>query len=438
MIFVQNVLHLFHKIIYIMSVTYKIMVMPHQVRSDGSNFIRIRITHDRQKRYFKTAILLEKKEYTPSGKIKNDEKLRMAEDVVRRMKDVTNAIDSFDLAGMDCEEVIKRIETGLTKPKKFTLDFYEYGLTVAGRKSKGTAQIYTVALNAMLRFFKNEHPDISQITVRNLRKFEEYLSNEKVVKVDWRTGKSKSINKTKGKRAPSLYIGAIRHVYKCARLEFNEPDQGIINIPVDPFEYYSVPKIPASRHRDIPLEWVQLMIDQRESLTERIRMAVDAFLISFGLMGMNAVDMFTCEKPKKDILHYYRTKTTERRDDEAEMFVRIEPCIKKIIKEYKDSSRCFDYHKKYSNKDTFTTALNQGLKIWIKRNNLEHFTFYSARHTWATVARSKKGGMEKSLITAGLCHVDYSTNKMDDVYARLDWETVWDANAKVLGLLDWK
>jgi anaerobic ribonucleoside-triphosphate reductase len=109
----------------------------------------------------------------------------------------------------------------------------------------------------------------------------------------------------------------------------------------------------------------------------------------------------------------------------------------KLMKEYKGESRLFDYDRRYTNVDTFTTALNQGLSIWCKRYGQERFTFYSARHSWATIGRSKRCNIDKGLITAGLCHVSDSHNS-DDVYIRLDWEMVWDANAKILSVFDWK
>jgi hypothetical protein len=40
------------------------------------------------------------------------------------------------------------------------------------------------------------------------------------------------------------------------------------------------------------------------------------------------------------------------------------------------------------------------------------------------------------MITEGLSHSDAS-RKMDMVYIRKDWERVWDANVKVLGLFKW-
>lgn len=420
-----------------MSITVNPILLDRFKKSDGTNFYRVCITYKRKRHYMKTTICVGPEDLGRGGKVKNAAKLELIDDLVRRMRLAAAAIDKFDLVAMSLDDVVKEIKSKLSKPEEFRLDFVAFGRRIAAKKSPGTASVYQTSLNALVRFFKGRNPDISEINVRNLRKFEEFIRCEKVVKVNWRTGESKEINKTKGARAPSQYLAAVRHIYKAARIEYNDPDKGKFLIPVDPFEYYSVPRIPAAKHRDIPVETIQLMIDTRHELTGRIRMAVDAFLISFGLMGLNAVDLFNCDKPKKGILHYYRTKTANRRDDSAEMYVRVEDCISRIMKDYKGAIRCFDYSRRYSNEETFTTALNQGLKIWATRYKQESFTFYSARHSWATIGRGKRCNIDKGLISAGLCHVSESKTT-DDVYIRQDWEQLWDANAKILAVFDWK
>lgn len=408
------------------------------MRQDGTNIVRIRVTHKKQSKWIKTNITLYPQDMTKAGKPKNASVMRPALDLMDRMKEQTDKIDMYKLEAMSVDEVVEYINNALKEPEKFRLDFVEYGRLVASRKSKGNATTYNVAMNALERFFKGRHPDISEITVRNLRAFEQYINEENVVKVDWRTGKQKTIRKKKGNRAAPLYLSNIRHIYKCARIEFNDPDLGLFPIPNDPFEYYSVPKTPAAKHRNIEPEVIQLMIDTRHKYLGRVKMAVDAFLISFGLCGMNAADLFSCKKPKKNgILIYNRQKTAERRDDGAEMRVMIDPRIKEIMKDYADKDRCFDYHKRYKDKDIFTTALNQGLRRWIKDNRQEDFTFYSARHSWATIGRGKKCNISKDIITAGLCHVDES-NRTDDIYINFDWELLWDAQKTILDVFDWK
>lgn len=420
-----------------MAVTTDVVLLSHQWKEDGTNLFRIRITKDRKMRYLKTSLICHKSDLDRKGNVSTQAIKDAVEDERRKIRAIINEADTHDLDAMDVDEAARFIEGKLRRPKRFTLDFVEYGYRVAEKKSPGNAQTYYVALNALVRYFEGRHPDIGEITVRNLRGFEEFIRAEKVVKVNRITGERKASKKTKEKgRAASLYLAGIRHIYKCARMEFNDPDLGLFPIPVDPFEYYSVPKAPAAKHRDIPVETIQLMIDTRKSLEGRQRMAIDAFLMSFGLCGMNAVDMYSCLKPKKNgVLHYKRTKTTNRRDDEAEMWVKVLPCIKEIMKDYAHNTHAFDYCERYSRTDSFTTALNVELKRWATKHKQATFTFYSARHSWATIARSKRCNVDAKVVTAGLCHVDSS---VDDIYVNFDWEQLWDAQKKILDVFKWK
>ena len=420
-----------------MAVIFQAVVLPHQRKKDGTNVIRIRVTHNGESKWIKSNIVLSAKEQTKDGKPKSKVVMKPADDLIERMQDVVNHMDMFKVKNMSVAELVTYINNALKEPDKFALDFIEYGRKVSEKKrGKGTRQMYLVAMNAFERFCKGKHIDISELTVRRLRAFEAFLRDENTIRVNWRTGKVKETKKPKGDRAVSLYMSAIRHVYHCARLDYNDPDLGLFPIPNDPFEYYAVPKEPAPKHRDVPLEVIQLMIDTREQYKSRVRVALDAFLISFGLYGMNAIDLFTCTKPRNGMITYNRTKTKNRRDDKSEMRVKIEPCIQKIMDEYKDKDRCFDFYKRYSGIESFSSALNSGLKIWADEHKLDKFNFYSARHSWATIGAGKKCNISWDTISAGLCHV--SQKRVDAIYINQDWELIWDANKKILELFNWK
>ena len=419
------------------TVTINYVIFPHLKKDDGTNFVRIRITHKRKSRYLKTSITLERDDVSRSGKLRHDGKRKLAEDEVTTMREIVSGISTYTLDSMSLDDVVRYIEAKRADGEGFRLDFASYGMQIAEGMKPGTGKNYRVAMNCLVRFF-GYHPDISEITVRNMRSFEDYIRKEKNMVYHADVGLVEGEG-TKSERAVNMYTGAVRAIYKRARMEFNDPDLGIMRIPVDVFEYYKVPKVPPAEHRDIPMEWVQLMIDQRRGLSGRKRMAVDAFLISFALMGINAIDLFqSAEKPKDGVLHYYRTKTTDARDDRAEMYVRIEPCVQGLVSEYLDRARAFDFHRRYASVGTFVAALNKGLKAWKEMNKIDDdFTFYSARHTWATLGSSKRVGIDLVLVTEGLCHVDQA-RKIDFIYVRKDWERVWDANAKVLALFDWE
>ena len=420
-----------------MAITVDYVILPHLRKADGTNFIRLRITHKRKSKYIKTNIAVTSEHFTRSGNLKHQGKIDLATDEVRKYRNIVDAMPTSASDAMDVDEVLRYVTAKLAEEEEFRLNFVTYGMSIAEKKKASTGDQYKVAMRCLVRYFGHE-PDISEITVKSLRGFEEFIRKEP--KMATRARKSKK-EEVKYKSVISVIhnLAAVRSVYKAARLQFNEPDLGIFRLPVDPFDYYSVPKAPAPKHRDIPAEWVQMMIDQRKDLQGAERFGVDVFLISFGLMGINAVDLFSvAEKPKDGVLHYFRTKTTDSKDDRAEMFVRIEPCIADIIQDYIGKDRVFNFYQMYNRNQGLTVAVNKGLKKWYTRNGIEkHFTLYAARHTWPTLAASKKLEIEASIITDALTHSDKS-RAMDKVYTRTDWERVWDANAKVLGLFDWK
>ena len=421
-----------------MAITVDYVILPHLKKEDGTNFIRLRITHKRKSKYIKTNISVTAEDLTRSGNLKNQGKEDLADAEVRKWRGIVDKMPTLAQDEMDVAEVVGYIKAKIVEEEVFRLNFAEYGLGIAKEKKDATAGYYQSAMACLCRFFGHE-PDISEITVRSMRDFEAFIRSEKRKAYSPKKGE---IVEGKGKKSRSestvvKYISVMKSVYRSARKAFNEPDQGLMRIPADVFEYYEVPVAPPAEHRDIPAEWVQMMIDQRKDLQGRERLAVDAFLISFGLMGINAVDMYKCAMAKDGVVHYFRTKTTEKKADKAEMYVRIEPCIDALIRDYSGKSKMFDFCDRYISHRQFTHALNIGLRQWIARNKLEDFTFYSARHTWATLGASKQVGVDVAMITEGLSHSDAS-RKMDMVYIRKDWERVWDANVKVLGLFDWK
>ena len=171
-------------------------------------------------------------------------------------------------------------------------------------------------------------------------------------------------------------------------------------------------------------------------LTKEIdKKAADMFVLSFGLMGMNAVDLHGCLPPKGDILIYNRTKTKGRRDDRAEMHVKIDKRIRPLFDSWIDPTgkRALRVYKTTAN--TFSAELSVGLRRACKIMGItEPLTFYSARHTWATLAYS--AGVDKAVINDCLCHIDKNMS-ITDIYIAKDWEVMWRANEKVLDLFDW-
>lgn len=66
----------------------------------------------------------------------------------------------------------------------------------------------------------------------------------------------------------------------------------------------------------------------------------------------------------------------------------------------------------------------------IKVMRLQKFSFYSARHSWATIARNDLR-IDKWTIHEGLNHVDGAT-KITDVYIKRDFTRINEANFQMI------
>lgn len=156
-----------------------------------------------------------------------------------------------------------------------------------------------------------------------------------------------------------------------------------------------------------------------ENLTGKADFARRAFLISFCLCGVNVCDLWTMQPPKDNILHYYRQKTKDRREDGAEQFLKVPPVVATIAAPMVAKSGAFwlNWHK--IPEKNVLKKINQGLKILAKKLNLPpELSSYWARHSWATIARNDFK-IDIFDIAECLNHTP-PQNKIDFVYIKRD------------------
>lgn len=396
------------------SITFHPVVYANHKKEDGTYNVKIRVTFKRVSRKLPTTIFARKEDLTRSLTIKNAEINDKANDLIREMRSCLDDLNIFALDDMDVDQVVAHIKKRM-KGDGFHLDFFVWAQEALKGKSEHTADKYKTSINAFKNFLERDKLDINEITPLMMREFEEHLRQ--------RLGGRCA--------AQSFYPSGIGHIHRLAREKFN--DEMSVKKPItNPFEYYKAPPLRSSGHRDIDAFIVAEMFRERESLVKDERFAIDWFLISFMLIGANVADLITMEKEKDGVIHYYRTKTRFRREDEAEMFVRIEDIARPLIAEHscrvKGSPYQFDISR-YKETSQVIRRVSKGLKSWAKRHEYPEFTHYAARHTWATVAYSC--GINPAHITDSLNHVDQK-RKMDNIYVHKDWSIVWEANRKVL------
>lgn len=406
-------------------------------RADGTYNVRIRVTHNRDIRRLSTHIYLTDDDITRGRKIKNIKVLEQCEGLIAKCRNICNDL-GYESMVMSVDEIVERIKDGLAG-KRFRLDFIAYMRQKADEMSKGTGGIYRIVSNALCRFLKRDTLDISEINAAFLRNFETFIETEPSQRGHNRkTGKAEI--KPKSGRAVSLYLACVRATHNRAKLEYNDEDRGIIRIPYSPFKNYKLRPQPRTRKRALTPETVQAIIDlpYEDGNLSRRNLAKDCFILSFALIGMNSADMFYAEPVKRRTLIYYRRKTASRREDRAEMRVRIDHCLDRLMEKYADprGKRLFNFYTRYASPANFNAALNDGMKLIGEVLGIEALEFYAARHSWASIAQSSYVRVDKATVHEALNHVDPKM-AVTDIYTDRDWSVTWNANKKVLAIFDW-
>ena len=402
-------------------ITIKPVVIPTQRRRDGSYNIKIRITYKRKYRILSTHLTAAPGEVSKSGRLRSSINYLKANAIVMEMYKLISDLDYFTLTAMDVDDIVSLIGKKLfARPERFELDFFDYADRLIQGKCAGTAAAYRTAVNAFRRFLGEDSLDINAINVLMLRKFMKSLDA--------------TDRKVPGAAAYS-YITRLKTIYCAAQEEYNDEDNGHFCIPKNPFAKLRIRQVPMVARISKSPDFIRKIIRYDGLCTRTERMALDVFILSFGLMGMNAADMMEVRAPRGSVLVYNRKKTRSRRADGAEMRVRIEPCIQALAARYADpeGEYAFGFCRRYGSALYFSQAVRRGLISWAEKNGEEPFTLYSARHSWATIARSALCGIDKATIDECLCHVNQGM-KMADIYIEKDWSVLWDANQKVLRL----
>ena len=341
---------------------------------------------------------------TNQRKLKEPTKAKIIEAKRRALQDKLDAL-SLELIGqkVDASFIVERITA-----TQGEIDFFTFTDEWLEHSSIKGAKNYATMLNTLEAYLGRRRLAFSTITYNTLKGFEEYLRDKP--------------------RAQSLYLGQMRHLYREAMRRYNTDYEQVIKN--DPFLRYKVPRQVLKKGvRALSLEQLLKVYNFKGEPHSRAQLARDCFILSFCLMGMNSVDMYSCTDRKGDTIRYRRAKTKDRRSDEAYIEVVIQPFIKELAKKYKGRGKVFNFSERYSTASTFNQNLNKGLKDVGEAVGIEGLNFYQARHTFATLSRNLMR-FSKSDVDEALNHV--GTMDIADVYIAKDFSIINDNNAKLI------
>lgn len=394
-------------------------------RKDGKRKVVFNLSHRGGRKRIPVDIELQPNELTKDRngnlKVKSDEK---AYEIEREMQKYTEKLHQLrkETAGVDV--TVERVYDYLmAKDKAEDIEFFTFADSWLNRSDIKGKKNYITTLNSLERHVGMRFLPFSRLTYSFLCDYSDSLKDRP--------------------RAQSLYLGAIRHIYKQAQLEYNTDTKMVLSPML--FERFKVPKQQMKGQRSIELEHLRRIINYQA--TGRAGLARDCFVLSFLTMGMNSADMYDKDaKMKNGRICYHRKKVRDRRADEAYIEVDVLPQTTSIVRKYKGKSRLFDFYTKYADEAQFNRAINVGLnKVEEYINNeitkenkkrkekiplIQNLQFYQARHTWASIARNDLR-IDKYTVNDALCHVDKEM-RVTDLYIKKDFTLVNEANKKVV------
>lgn len=417
-------------------ITFKAIVIPGNRRRDGTYPVSIRVTYKGVSRRLATTLVCTPSDLTRTLRIKNPTILSRADALIARMRDAVRDLSPFTLEDEDVDWVVRHIRDTLSG-EDFRLDFFQWAEVFLRDRGEGSRRLHATALNALERYLGRREIDINSITRSMLLEMKEMIDGEPKMYWDKRAGMNKPSDKPRtGRGASSLILSRLEHIYNAAKDRYNDEDSGRIVIPRSPFGRIARERPLPHGQRNLGRELMQRIISY-DTDNEGMRMALDAFIVSFGLMGANMADLYGAKPPKGGTWVYNRAKTASRRADGAEMRVDIPAeleCFLVRLQGVRGGYWLNALHCFAPDKDQVTRKVNSHLARWCEENDVERFTFYAARHAWASLARAE--GVDKSTLDDCLGHV--GSFQIADIYAEKAWHLCQQANRRVLDLFEWR
>jgi integrase len=274
-----------------------------------------------------------------------------------------------------------------------------------------TFETYESSLNSFKKFRNGKDLTLSKITSDLIIEYEAFL-------------KAKGISKN----TSSFYMRTLRAVYNRA------VNKGLTQQKY-PFKYVYT-GIDKTQKRAITIKAIKHIKNLDLSSEKQLDFARDMFMFSFYTRGMSFVDMAYLRKNdlKNGILTYRRRKTGQL------LHIRWEACMQEIVNQYKNESSIYllpiintgnveAQRKQYI---YYAHNINRYLKKIGERIGLSiPLSMYVARHSWASIARSKN--VPLSVISDGLGHDSELTTRI--YLSTLDNAEIDKANRMIIKLL---
>lgn len=273
-----------------------------------------------------------------------------------------------------------------------------------------SSETYTATLKSFMNYMQNKQIMIKDISSETMVKYEAYLQYKGLKK-----------------NSTSFYMRILRAVY-------NRAVEKEIIADRRPFKHVYT-GIDRTVKRAISLNEIKQIKDLDLKEQPSLEFARDMFIFSFYTRGMSFIDMAYLKKKdiSNGILSYRRHKTGQQ------LHIHWERCMQDIIEKHNDHTSKYllpiikpskgNERTQYQNAMFLT---NRKLKIIGMMAKVQiPLTTYTARHSWANIAKIKN--VPISIISEGMGH---NSEKTTQIYlAAIDAAEVDKANRMIIKLL---
>lgn len=276
-------------------------------------------------------------------------------------------------------------------------------------KRMRTSETYTAAYRSFMRFMDNKDVAIDEFDEKLMGEYENFLKM---------TGA--------GLNTVSFYMRIMRAVYNRA------VDEGITDQRYPFKKVYT--GIARTVKRALRFDDIRRIKNVDLSNEPNLAFARDMFMFSFYTRGMSFVDMSFLSKSNLSggVLSYCRRKTGQRLD------IKWEKCMQEIVERY---DACGPYILPIVSPDKGDERLQYRqcqcrINAYLKRLGrmmgfLHPLTMYVARHSWASVAKSRN--VPLSIISEGVGHDSDATTRI--YLASIEASRIDEANSSILNAL---
>lgn len=400
--------------------TFKVCVRKR--RSDGLWPVYLRIIHNRHTGYINTGMLVDEHGLTSKGRVKDSFVLRRCMEMI---EDYAARLNRRDVSSWDLHQVKAFLLGGKERRAESFSDYargYIERMEAAG--SENNAKVYRAAVNSLERHLGSGDVAFADVTREAVLAWIARLAGTR--------------------RARKTYPMCVRQIFREAVLSSQDPGSEIAPIAYDPFSRIEIPQPEAPRkkamdvalcRRVFALEFAEGMKGRRKAEVSR-----DVALLSFCLGAINTVDLYKLRKSdlRGGILCYRRSKTSGRRADGAYMEMRVPPRAAALLEKYaaaEGSEMLLSFSARYSSARVFAVNVGQGMDVingLLGLDGGERLTFYSFRHTWATIARNECGA---SLSEVGFAMNHLQHDAVTRGYVKPDFSPAWRLNEAVLDVV---